>query len=363
MRGHAVRRDGDPAAGLARGHDRARLAPALQAESGARAVHRRERERRDVAALLVRHAVQLDGRHRCERGARAQPGRRARRPSCRRRPARARARPRPAAGAAAAVPAGNTVSWWPSSRMRRPRRRGVRATTCRPTGEGSRSTAQPAAVGPLGDQRCAGIEPLEVAGRRVDRTQPAQALEVGRWGRRGHGGRRGTAQRFRRRAAAAGGCRRASRGSTRAALDAQPVLEQRGVDAAEVGRDDEVVVVVELRSPGNSLRIPPFARLPTSSSRPPAPWSVPPRVVVLGPAAELAPDHREHARGEPARVEVGLPGEQRVAEVLQQVGVRLRPGRRACRSRRCEIVAMRVPKPAPSSRPRLPSALPRSLSG
>ena len=45
-------------------------------------------------------------------------------------------------------------------------------------------------------------------------------------------------------------------------------------------------------------------------------------VVVLGPPAEFAPDHRQDARREPARVEVGLPGAQGVAEVLQQIGMR-----------------------------------------
>ena len=47
-------------------------------------------------------------------------------------------------GRAAAVPTGNTVSWWPSKRMRPAPLPCVRATTCNPTGDGSRSTAQPA---------------------------------------------------------------------------------------------------------------------------------------------------------------------------------------------------------------------------
>ena len=70
--------------------------------------------------------------------------------------------------------------------------------------------------------------------------------------------------------------------------------------------------------------MPPFARLPTSSSRPPAPWSVPPESLSSGRRPNSLQIIVSTRSREPARVEVGLPGAQRVAQVLQQVGVRLR---------------------------------------
>ncbi len=59
---------------------------------------------------------------------------------------------------------------------------GCRATTCRPTGEGTRSTAQPAAAAHSAITVAQASSPSQVAGRRVDRAQPAQALEIRRWG-------------------------------------------------------------------------------------------------------------------------------------------------------------------------------------
>ena len=87
-------------------------------------------------------------------------------------------------------------------------------------------------------------------------------------------------------------------------------------------------------SPGNSLRMPPFARLPTSRSRPPAPWSVPRRVVVLGPPAELAPDHGQHAVAR-ARARRGRPARRAASRRGPAADRRAPwPARRACRSRR-----------------------------
>ena len=89
-------------------------------------------------------------------------------------------------GRAAAVPAGNTVSWWPSSSVRRPPVPCVRATTCRPTGEGRRSTAQPASRAQCAISAAQASRPSRCTGRRVDRAQLAQALEIAVGQRGGH---------------------------------------------------------------------------------------------------------------------------------------------------------------------------------
>ena len=248
------------------------VAAALEAERGVRAVHRRERVRRDVAALLVGHAVQLHGGvdavgheslergqtdedaalHVGDAGPEGALALHAQRPHGR--GARRRRRCRDGRAAASA-----------GRRVRRARDH-VQA-------DGRRQEVDCATglAGPARDQRRARVEARAMPGRRVDRAQLAQALEIA--GGQGGGHARQCRAEARRRAAAAGGRRRARQHAR--GLDAEPALEQRGVDRAEVGRDDQVVVVVEAGRPGNSLRMPPFARLPTSSSRPPAPWSVP----------------------------------------------------------------------------------------
>ena len=118
---------------------------AFEAERGVGAVHRLERVRRDVAALLVGHAVQLDGAHRrCARAARARPGRPARRPSCRRRRARARARPRRAPGARRRCPAGRRCrDGRAAGSAGRPRRACARRRAGRPARAGGRPRSRP----------------------------------------------------------------------------------------------------------------------------------------------------------------------------------------------------------------------------
>ena len=58
------------------------------------------------------------------------------------------------------------------------------------------------------------------------------------------------------------------------------------------------------------------------------------RAVLLGPAAELRPDERQDAVGEPACLEVALEGGDRVGRQLEVVGEATPPGCRGCRSRR-----------------------------
>ena len=172
---HAVGRDRDPAAGLARRHDRPRLPPALQAEGGVGAVHR----------LSVNGATLGPPRRARECSSTA------RSPSTRRSSA---ARPTSTPPFMSATPGPSARS--PSVRTGRRRRYHgkdrvvmaeqqdpARAPAVRPRNQvqadrGRRQVDRAARLGgPLGDQRCAGIEALEVARRRVDRAQPAQALE------------------------------------------------------------------------------------------------------------------------------------------------------------------------------------------
>ena len=205
VRRHAVGGDRDPAAGLARRHDRAGRAAALEAQGSIGAVHGLERERRDVAALLVGHAVQLDAptslsAEALERGQR----RRARRPSCRRRRGRARARPRRARGARAAVPRGTRCRGGRAAgRARRPRRASARPGAGRP-GDGRSSTSAAGLAGPAREQPS--------RRRRGPRGRPSasRSRTAGAAARRRQGSAavtRGSARRFRLRAAAAGGCR------------------------------------------------------------------------------------------------------------------------------------------------------------
>ena len=121
MGGLAGDLDGEEHRALAAGDDVARGPPGLGVEDRARAagggLDGRARGRR--GDLLVR-GEQRDQRVRARRRSARTP--RARRrsspapPSCRRRPGRRRGRSRPGTVAAAAVPLGNTVSRWPSSR-------------------------------------------------------------------------------------------------------------------------------------------------------------------------------------------------------------------------------------------------------
>src|SRR3954463_7484620 len=68
---------------------------------------------------------------------------------------------------------------------------------------------------------------------------------------------------------------RARAGDHRGRVLAEPLLEQRGVDRAEVARRAQVAVVVEVATPGNSPTIWPFERVPIKNALPAAPWSVP----------------------------------------------------------------------------------------
>ena len=250
VRRHAVRGDRDPAAGLARGHDRARR------RARTRGTARRPRRASTLSVYGATLRPSSSGtlcssttasRAARARAARARPARRARRPSCRRRRARARARPRCAAAARRRCPAAKTVSWWPSSSVRRPLVRVRARDDVQADGRGQEVDRAAGLARPVRDQRRAGVEPLAVPGRRVDRAQLAQALEIARGQRGGHAAQS--------RAARLGGAQQrqpAARHPRQHApgLDAQPALEQRGVDGAEVGRDDQVLVVVEAREPG-----------------------------------------------------------------------------------------------------------------
>ena len=82
--------------------------------------------------------------------------------------------------------------------------------------------------------------------------------------------------------------------------------------------------------------------------------------VLLGAAAELAPDVDQHAVGEAARLEVGLERGQRLGEHREVAVQRCRPGCRACRSRRWRR-ARRPSAAAPCrASPRAPPAGARS---
>ena len=77
-------------------------------------------------------------------------------------------------------------------------------------------------------------------------------------------------------------------------------------------------------SPGNSLRMPPLARLPTSSSRPPAPWSVPPESLSSGRRPNSLQIIVSTRCESPRASRSACQARRRVAQVLQQIGVRLR---------------------------------------
>src|SRR3954471_8011422 len=85
----------------------------------------------------------------------------------------------------------------------------------------------------------------------------------------------------------------------------EPVAEQRAVEAAEVARGAQVAVGVELREPreladhrARGARADPQADAGRAV--------VGAGAVLLRPAPELRPHEREHAVGEPARLEVAL---------------------------------------------------------
>src|SRR5204862_4078210 len=101
---------------------------------------------------------------------------------------------------------------------------------------------------------------------------------------------------------------RARARNDRGGVGAEPLLEQRGVDPAEVGGRQEVAVVVELVDPREladhlaaDTRADQEARARCAV--------VGAAVVLLGAAAELRPDERDDAIGETAGLEVALEGE------------------------------------------------------
>ena len=96
-------------------------------------------------------------------------------------------------------------------------------------------------------------------------------------------------------------------------VDAEPLLEQRRIDAAEVGGRLHVAVLVEAVLQAGELadHLPVRARADQEADAGRA--VVGARVaVLLGAPAELRPDVHEHAVGEAARLEVALEREQRV---------------------------------------------------
>src|SRR5438034_883961 len=96
---------------------------------------------------------------------------------------------------------------------------------------------------------------------------------------------------------------RARAGDDRGGVGAEPLLEQRGVHAAEVGGRAEVAVVVEVvdaRELADHLAAGARADQEARARR----AVVGTAAVFLGSPAELRPDEREHAVGEPAGLEV-----------------------------------------------------------
>src|SRR5581483_8240052 len=106
-----------------------------------------------------------------------------------------------------------------------------------------------------------------------------------------------------------------------ARVDAEPLLEERRVDAAEVGGRGDVAVVVEaLREPGelaDHLRLRARPDQEADARRAVVGAGV---AVLLRAPPELRPHVHEHAIGEAARLEVALEGEQRVRRELQALG-------------------------------------------
>ena len=108
-------------------------------------------------------------------------------------------------------------------------------------------------------------------------------------------------------------------GITARGVDAEPLLDDRAVEAAEVRGGAQVVVGVELAE-ARELADHLAADLGADHERGAAGAVVGAGVVLLRAAAELRPDQGEHAVGEPARLEVGLEGGDRVGGELE-VGV------------------------------------------
>ena len=102
---------------------------------------------------------------------------------------------------------------------------------------------------------------------------------------------------------------RASARDDRRGVDAEPLLEQRAVDGAEVRRGAQVVAAVEQVQARGTRRSSRPGLAPITKPVPAAPWSVP-EPFSCGAPPELAPDVHEHAVGEAARLEVALEGEQ-----------------------------------------------------
>ena len=105
---------------------------------------------------------------------------------------------------------------------------------------------------------------------------------------------------------------------TSAGVDAEPLLEQRRVDAAEVGGRLDVAVAVEAVLQAGELadHLPLRARADQEADAGGAVVGAC-VAVLLGAPPELRPDVHEHAVGEAARLEVALEREQRVRGQLQ----------------------------------------------
>ena len=96
-------------------------------------------------------------------------------------------------------------------------------------------------------------------------------------------------------------------------VEAEPLLEQRDVDAAEVGGRLEVAVGVEPVREAGELADHPAGRSRADQERGAGGAVVGAvRAVLLRAAAELRPDEREHAVGDAASLEIALEGEQRL---------------------------------------------------
>ena len=119
-----------------------------------------------------------------------------------------------------------------------------------------------------------------------------------------------------------------------AGVHAQPLLQQRAVDAAEVGGVPQVVVLVEHRESGE-LADHLALRLRSDQEAGAGRAVVGAGSVLLGPAAELAPHVHEHAVLDAARLEVALERAQAVPD-LEQVA------RQAVELVRVGVVAARL---------------------
>ena len=185
---------------------------------------------------------------------------------------------------------------------------------------------------------------------------PAAASDGQREG--GERGRHGHRPEGHQAATSAGRANDEAFGMIESRVHAEPLLEQRAVDAAEVGGVAQVVVVVERREP-RELADHLAARLRSDHEARAGRAVVGARAVLVGPAAELAPHVHEHAVLEPARLEVALERAQAVADLEQVRRAGCRPGPSACRSRRSRS---RPPSAAgrPRASPRAPAAGRRS---